>query len=351
MEIEELKSKKLIVQECLSGSRAYGLDNPDSDTDIKGVFVLEKNMLFGLGQCRQVSNPSNDIVYYELGRYIELLLANNPNIIELAATPQEHTFIRHEMMNKVKVSDFISKKASETFGGYAMSQLKRARGLNKKIVNPIEGPRKEILDFCYVSYKQGSLPVRQYLEENGWSQENCGLINIAHMKDLFGLFHSFDQNVYKGICRSEDASDVNLSSVSKDAQLVALMFFNRGAYSQHCKEYKEYQIWIESRNQNRYESTLNHGKKYDAKNLMHTFRLLEMGIEIAETGFVQVSRPNRKFLLSIKNGEYEYDELLVMAERKLAVLKKAFVSSKLPVEPDYDKANKLLVELRAEFYK
>lgn len=30
---------------------------------------------------------TDDIVYYELGRFVELLLQNNPNMMELLATP------------------------------------------------------------------------------------------------------------------------------------------------------------------------------------------------------------------------------------------------------------------------
>ncbi len=42
MTIEDLRNRGLIILECISGSRAYGLDTPSSDTDIKGVFMLSK---------------------------------------------------------------------------------------------------------------------------------------------------------------------------------------------------------------------------------------------------------------------------------------------------------------------
>ena len=73
MTIEDLKQQKLIILECISGSRAYGLDTAASDTDIKGVFILPKKDFYGLEYIPQVSNATNDIVYYELGRYLELL--------------------------------------------------------------------------------------------------------------------------------------------------------------------------------------------------------------------------------------------------------------------------------------
>lgn len=40
--IEELGENKLIILECISGSKAYGLDTPTSYTDIKGVFFYLK---------------------------------------------------------------------------------------------------------------------------------------------------------------------------------------------------------------------------------------------------------------------------------------------------------------------
>ena len=42
MTINELKDRNLIILECISGSKAYGLDTPQSDTDIKGVFLQPK---------------------------------------------------------------------------------------------------------------------------------------------------------------------------------------------------------------------------------------------------------------------------------------------------------------------
>ncbi len=73
MTIQELKEKKLIILECISGSKAYGLETAESDTDIKGVFMLPKEEFYGLKYIPQISNETNDIVYYEFGRFMELL--------------------------------------------------------------------------------------------------------------------------------------------------------------------------------------------------------------------------------------------------------------------------------------
>ena len=72
MDINYLKTHQLILLEAISGSKAYGLDTPESDTDVKGVFLLPKKQFYGLEYFPQVSNESNDIVFYEWKRFMEL---------------------------------------------------------------------------------------------------------------------------------------------------------------------------------------------------------------------------------------------------------------------------------------
>ena len=44
------------------------------------MYYLPKDQFYGLQYIPQVSNETNDEVYYELGRFVELLLKNNPII-------------------------------------------------------------------------------------------------------------------------------------------------------------------------------------------------------------------------------------------------------------------------------
>ena len=80
MTVGEIKNRGLLLFECISGSRAYGLDTAKSDTDMKGVFYLPVEQFYGLHYIPQASNETNDVVYYEIGRFVELLAKNNPNI-------------------------------------------------------------------------------------------------------------------------------------------------------------------------------------------------------------------------------------------------------------------------------
>lgn len=161
MTISTLKDKNLILFEVISGSRAFGLATENSDTDIRGVYYLPKEDFFGLNQTPQISNETNDITSYEIGRLVELLQKNNPNILEVLATPEDCVQHKHPLMDLLKPEDFLSKLCKDTFAGYAISQIKKAKGLNKKILNPVDKERKSLLDFCYILKDQGSVPLKK----------------------------------------------------------------------------------------------------------------------------------------------------------------------------------------------
>lgn len=350
MTISDLREQNLIILECISGSKAYELETPESDTDIKGVFVLPKKDFYGLNYVAQVSNDSNDIVFYELGRFIELLSVNNPNILELLSTPESDVIYKHPYLEEVKPELFLSKLCKDSFGKFALSQIKKAKGLNKKIVNPVDKERKSVLSFCFVNFDQGAIPLLNFLELKGWNQKDCGLINISHMKDLYGLYHGPGLG-YRGVIRGIESNDISLSSIPKNEMQVGLLYFNKDGYSSYCKEYREYWDWVGNRNETRYQNTQSHGKNYDAKNMMHTFRLLEMAIEIGLEKKVNVKRPNREFLLDVKGGKYEYEELLKLAEERKLRMEEVFLQSSLPDKPDMTVVNELIFRLRQRFYE
>lgn len=349
MNIEKLKKSGHIIFECISGSRAYGLDTPSSDTDIRGVFILPKDSFYSLDYIGQINNETNDIVYYELRKFMELCSKNNPNILELLNVPEECILYKDPLFDEIKMDYFLSKQCEKSFANYAFAQIKKARGLEKKIMNPMEEKRKSVLDFCFV-YKSGrSIPLNDFLEKHAINQENCGVANIGHLKDCHNLYHSQDIP-YKGVMSSENANDISLSSIPKGEKAIGMLFFNKDGYSTYCKKYKEYWIWVEERNEERYKTTVSHGKNYDSKNMMHTFRLLHMAREIAVEGTINVKRSDRKFLLDIKKGNYEYDELLDWAEGVKQKLEHLYVTSSLPDRPNIDRINDLLIHTREAFY-
>ncbi|NQX90960.1 MAG: nucleotidyltransferase domain-containing protein [Flavobacteriales bacterium] len=349
MDLEFIRKNNLILLECVSGSTAYGLATPQSDTDIKGVFVQPKETYYGLGYVPQISDEKNDVVFYELKRFIELLSVNNPNILELLNTPEEHIIFKSPLLHLINPKSVLSKKCKDTFGGFALSQIKKAQGLKKKIVNPLDREKKDLLAFCYVLEGDKSVALIDFLDARGWKQEECGLSKIPLMKGMYHLYHNIHQQ-YSGVISSAKANEVSLSSIPKDVQADTVLYLNKDGYSSYCKEYREYWAWVENRNEERFLNNQKHNRNYDSKNMMHVFRLLEMALEIAKEGKINVARPNREFLLSIKSGDFTYDELLSKANGLFEEMEQSFEVSDLPQEPDVKLLDRLAFEIREGFY-
>lgn len=358
MKLRDLEQDRHLLLRCIVGSKAYGLDTPESDTDVKGVILMPREQFYGLDYVKQVNNESNDIVFYELKRFFELLSLNNPSMIELLDMPEECILYRHPLFDLLKPEMFLSKLCCKTFAGYALSQISRARGLNKKIMNPMSQQRMSVVDFCFVAKGHGSVRLGLWLETHKMKQEYCGLSAIAHMKGVYGLYYDSGTAEtggpsalgFRGIARKKNADNVSLSSIPKGMEPMAYMSFNKEAYSKYCRDYKDYWDWVKRRNQVRYRDTIAHGKNYDAKNMMHTFRLLDMAAEIATQQKVIVRRPNREELLEIKRGVFMYDDLVSRAQARVAEIEELYKTSSLPDEPDMSEIERLLVKIRTKFY-
>lgn len=349
MNIQELKENKCIIFECISGSRAYGLATETSDIDIRGVYILPLEQFYSFDYQDQVSDERNNVIYYEIRKFLELLGKNNPSMLELLNIPADCILYQDPLFDKIKANDYLSKLCKDTFAGYAMAQLKQARGLNKKILNPMDKKRKSILDFCYVLNEQGSLPLADFLINEKLSPDKMGLVVIPHMRDMYKVYYSHE-GMYNGIVKSDSSTEVTLSSVPKGEKSIATLSFNQDGYIRYCKDYKEYWHWVENRNENRFQNTVEHGKNYDAKNMMHVFRLLAMAEEIGRSGNILVRQPDSEELLKIKKGDFFYEDLQKKAEEKLKKIEQIYQVSPLPEKPDLFLINRLLVEIRKDFY-
>ena len=398
--IEDLRKKGWIAYEYRRGSHMYHLNVEGSDEDTGGVFICPQSYLYGLrsNYPEQVSDEKNDTVFYEFGRWIELLLKSNPTALESLFAPKDciigevHPAVQFVLDHKEM---FLSKECFKTFYGYAVSQIGKARGLNKKIVNPVE-KRLDILDFCYTFKNQGSQPIKEFLAEHSLDQKYCGLVNIPNMRDTYGVYYDWAayfkfENVdwydvsfqsggvkypfsdfisevnakaisdriknkeffgYSGIVHPDElekSNEVRLSSIPKGEVPICFMTYNKDAYTCHCRDYREYKEWEEKRNPVRYEGNLGHN--YDAKNVMHCMRLVRMAKELAQgKGFNVVRDWDRQYLLDIRNHKFEYEEVMEQLEKEKAEMEEAIATCTLPEHVDYDAVDKLLIAARSVIY-
>lgn len=395
---ETIRNDGRLLYEYIRGSHLYGLNTPDSDVDTSGVFISTKEQLLGcFGYKPQVSDARHDTTWFEVGELVRLLLKSNPTVLESLFVPEDKILVKPSPLladlfaNK---DEFITKQCFNPFIGYAIDQIKKARGLNKKITNPVY-ERLTPYDFAYTFYKQGSTKISDWLENRGLDKDCCGLVHIPNMHDTYGVYYdwgahfekygikSFDEikderlrlfiwhfndeldddfkrrkwfeenkevKHYRGMCL-ENASDMRGSSVSKGEKPIVHMVYNESGFKDHCKKYKEYKDWEKNRNPKRYESNLD--KNYDSKNLCHTMRLVHMGYEIATGQGIILDREkagDKEFLMNIRNHKYEYDELMEIVENDKAKLDEAIANSTIKEKIDTDLVNDILINIRKKAY-
>jgi len=319
------------------------------------VLFRSIDYILGNNYISQINDNKHDVIYYEVGRFLELLQSQNPNIIELYNMPEENIVYKHPLFDDIlqHKDKFLSKVCRDSFGGYAVSQIKKARGLNKKIVNPINKEQKSILDFCYFLLEDKTILIKEFFNNTGCRQEYCGLVNIAHARDTYSLYYDHTRIFnYRGVVNDDDTSnDIRLSSIPKDQKPIGTLIYNKDGYIKYCKDYKEYWNWVENRNDDRYQTNLKNDNNYDSKNMMHCIRLIRMAIEIATQNKVIVKRPDAIELLKIRNGEFKYEELLEEAEISIKMLDNVYLNSSLPNSIDKNFVNDILINFRKKHYK
>jgi len=84
---------------------------------------------------------------------------------------------------------------------------------------------------------------------------------------------------------------------------------------------------------------------FDIKMAAHCIRLLRMGIEFLKTGKLNVYRDDAEELLDIKLGKRSLQSIKLEANGLFYDAKKAFSSTDLPEEPNYNGINKLTKQI------
>lgn len=380
MNLQQLRDSGWIVYECLTGSHAYGTNVEGSDKDYRGVFIQPTHTLLGTQYFPQIGDEKNDTTFYEIGNFIQLLAKGNPNMLELLNMPEECVVFKDPIWDKIFTAEvkqkFITTKLKHTFTGYAYSQIKKANSLDKMMnweQQRVE--RKDVLDFCYILKEKeeselfphwerqnhrydtgayGPKRVNEYKFIPGFekftkpiNRETIGLTSVNNFPDLYAAYYLESGG---GIV-SESSNDVQLRSIPKNAPFLFYLRFNKTAYSQHCRDYKQYQDWLKARNVQRYVDIEGHGQQIDGKSLLHTVRLLNMSKDIAEGKGIIVRRPEAEYLKDIRKGKYNLQEIIDNADSIIEDIGRSFDSSGLPHEVSSKFINELITNIRIDNYE
>jgi len=149
---------------CIVGSRAFGLDGADSDTDYRGVFLPPANAHWSLyGVPDQIDREPTQEQYWEVQRFLVLALKANPNVLECLYTPlvEKITPLGEELL--AMRSAFLSRLVFQTYNGYVASQFKK---MHNDIRNQGEVKWKHVMHLIRLLIsgitvlREGIVPVR-----------------------------------------------------------------------------------------------------------------------------------------------------------------------------------------------
>lgn len=124
--LEDQDLNKFVIYRCVVGSRAFGLDDEKSDTDLRGIYLPPAHLHWSMyGVPEQIENKENEECYWELQKFLTLALKANPNVLECLNTPliEFKNPIADELLSIKNI--FLSKLVYQTYNGYVMSQFKK----------------------------------------------------------------------------------------------------------------------------------------------------------------------------------------------------------------------------------
>ncbi|HBP20783.1 MAG TPA: hypothetical protein DEA08_23710 [Planctomycetes bacterium] len=268
------------------GSRAYGLETPQSDEDLRGVCVPPLDYLLGLETFEQHHEEEGDEETVALAKFVRLALEGAPNVVEqLFVDPADvlHTTRWGDRL-RAEGPGFLSRRLGERLLGFARANWQR---LEKHRRWRADQPPPEVTPADF-----GAQPGPQ------------------------------------GNPRFPDEEA-------------------RAAYRAAHKRWREFADWRSRRNPRRLALEERFG--FDTKSAMHACRLLSQCEELVREGALVVRRPDAAWLRSIRAGEVSYEELRAWSEERLERLPSELAASELPARATVE-GHALVAELQADFH-
>jgi predicted nucleotidyltransferase len=352
---------------ALTGSRAYKIHNPNSDSDYKGFTIALPKYYFGFSVFEQIDKGweninipgfeylGKDTVVFEIRKFFKLLIENNPNIIDMLYSP-EYKIITPVAQRILEVrDDFISKKCKFSFSGYAFSQYHKIQSHRKWLLNPpTHEPTLEEFGLSN-DYKLDKTQLNAFIEFLYFLiQRRIEFAEEAELleKYLIEVLKSevdFKASLLAGIPKNCLKYAQEFSGASDN---FTLLLHKQQQYNSAKKAWDNYQNWKKNRNPER--ASLEAKSGLDTKHAAHLIRLMRMGCEILEGKGVLVDRElagDAEEIRSIRNGNIKYEDLLVEFEKLNQKIEELYKTSTLQHSPKKEKLEKLCEEIIEGYLK
>ena len=322
------------IVEMKFGSHLYGTNTPDSDTDLKGIYIPEGREIVlhtykdvistsrAKADCERNTKNDVDCEIFSLDRYLDLLMEGQTVALDMLFAPKDM------WTGALPEGDYVMRTLYENreklitrnimaFVGYARQQASKYG---------IKGSRMDALKRAVEMLEP--LPPNDRLHQHAdkilallgdtakyVSLEKTPLVSQLEIPNPLGV-----QELFLEVCGRKIA----FSATVKTAMT---------CYGKILAEYG-------SRAK---KAHLDGG--VDWKALSHAVRVNNEAIELLTTHQITFPRPEADFLLGIKQGHFHYDFVANCIEEGLAELTKVHASSTLPDKPDTKWAEDFIYEI------
>jgi len=158
----------------VGGSKLYGLDTPESDTDYRGVYsTTDLQVAAGFkDHSSMVKTGEVDATFYELGHFLGLLKKTNTQVMEVLFAPRTaFSVLTHEFewLRSKRYELFDSEKLKQSLLGYLHSETRLATGERRGQLGSLRKQKVETFGFSPKNFTQllRLLFVGKYLYEHG----------------------------------------------------------------------------------------------------------------------------------------------------------------------------------------
>lgn len=333
------KSDPCVIVTHVSGSRAYGTEQEDSDLDIRGIFAAEdkfyRTPFFNLNEV--VIESDEDTKLYELNRFMALCVRQSPNILETLWVDEKSIITSSPEYNFLRKNRglFSTKQMADRFVGFAMEHMQKINTYGE--THDKNPPRQA--DF--ISFVRGFTDTgKSHFDINAFANDHA-MIHFGN--DIYG--------VYKAPGTKAITKDGVINKLSKerssDFQGIPdfMVKYNRSEYEKKRAAWSGF--WSRTRSSESTRGLLERKFGYDTKDGMHLVRILRMGVEFMETGRFNVRRPDAAELLEIREhgilSKEELEQYTSIMTEKIMNLK---ATSRLPDEVDIERVANLTIALQ-----
>ena len=312
-----------IILLTIGGSHAYGTATENSDLDVRGCALNSKMQILTNENFEQFTNNETDTVIYSFNKLVSLLSNCNPNTIEFLGCRPEHYLYLNKIGKELLDHSylFLSKRAVQSFGDYAHSQLRR---LDNKAVRLVNQSQREqhILNSIMNAYY--TFPGKYFEFPN----DSIKLyIDKSHQEE-YDTEIFMDVNLHHYPLRDYKSMWSEMNNIVKDYSKI-------GKRNKHAIE-----------------------KNKLGKHMMHLVRLYYMCFDILENERIVTYREKEHdLLMDIRNGKYldenrqpvpEFFEMIDELENRMEYAKK---NTGLPDVPNYKEINEFVASVNERVVK